>query len=130
MGFIGLLRSIFSDPQTVGLVFDVWGAYLLSRGFIFKRIEEIEAECYGHDLPNGREGLGMSGNLARSMRIQGLEARFGFIFLFLGFMLQGLGQAIPLCRLPPMVSFSLVLLGVISSYIYIRFQIKKMFLSS
>ena len=85
-------RAAFPEEKLVlGIIFDISGAYYLSRGFIFKKPADIKSETYGSANQNLHMSFGMSGNLFCSFYTQGIEARLGFIFLLVGFVLQGIG---------------------------------------
>lgn len=72
--------SINNSISLIGIVFDIVGAWFLSRGLIKKPIEEIRTESvmsfFNYYYAPG------------SIR-QKSESTTGFLFLFLGFVLQG-----------------------------------------
>lgn len=86
--------------QLLGIIFDIIGAFYLSRAFIFKKSEEIKNETYGNSSLDTPIDFGMSGNLFFSFYSQGIEARIGFLLLFIGFLFQGAGVIWPLAILP------------------------------
>ncbi len=62
---------------SVGLCFDIIGAFFLARSFVFKRPAEAIVET--------RSFMDGSPYPLRSITQQSVEARAGFLFLFLGF---------------------------------------------
>ncbi len=80
-----------SSIQLLGIVFDIAGAFYLSRAFIFKKPADIKSEVYGSANQNFTTSFSTSHNQFFSLYIQGVEARIGFFLLFAGFLLQGIG---------------------------------------
>ncbi len=85
-----MFEKILTTPQIFGLILDILGAFYLAKSFIFKRRRDIEAEAYGDDI-EGKYPGGFSDNLRVSFFRQRDEAIIGFLFLLLGFILQGAG---------------------------------------
>ena len=71
---------MIENPQIIGLILDILGAFYLAKGFMFKKLAEIVAEAFGNDYP-GLPG-GMSENIAVSLYRQRVEAIIGSLFLF------------------------------------------------
>lgn len=75
-------------PQMIGLLFDILGAYFLSQGLITKSLKNVVEESRGDEnkpylgTPKDNYGVGLY--------VQAVEARTGFFFLFIGFVLQGI----------------------------------------
>lgn len=100
--------------QLLGLVFDITGAFYLSKAFIFKSPSDIKSETFGSANQRFLVDFGMSGNLFCSFYTQGIEARIGFTMLFLGFSFQGVGLIWPWI----MVSSGFVIFAWILSVIF------------
>ncbi len=94
-----------SSVQLLGIVFDIAGAFYLSRAFIFEKPADIKSKTYGSANQNFLTHFGMSGNLFFSFYIQGIEARIGFLLLLTGFLLQGIGIIWPSIMFPIYVVF-------------------------
>ena len=97
---------MIENPQIIGLILDILGAFYLAKGFMFKKLAEIVAEAFGNDYP-GLPG-GMSENIAVSLYRQRVEAIIGSLFLFFGFLLQGVGVALPNIKIPLCISILFV----------------------
>lgn len=103
-----------SNIQLLGIVFDIAGAFYLSRAFLFKKAADIKSDTYGNANQNFLTQFGMSGNLFFSFYIQGIEARIGFLLLFIGFLLQGIGIIWSSLILPIYV---VLIIGIAITYI-------------
>ena len=97
--FIGLL----------GLCFDVIGAWYISRGLIRKTVEVLKHETGFSFGPND--------NYIISGYTQKIESNVGFIFLLLGFTLQGLSSIITKSSLVSSLSNAEGLLGLVLLFI-------------
>jgi hypothetical protein len=64
----------------IGLILDIIGAWFLAKSFVIKNIEQMENETTTY--------VGGNAFLLESMQEQRIEARFGFRFLFSGFLFQ------------------------------------------
>lgn len=67
----------------IGLLLDIIGAFFLAKSFIFKKIEAIKKE--------GSTTYKSNPHFIKSMIFQRIEAKCGFVYLFLGFSGQCLG---------------------------------------
>lgn len=65
---------------TLGLIFDIIGAWYISRGLIRKTKEEIDIEA------GGKYNIHHSNKI--SLIRQKVECKYGFVFMFIGFLLQ------------------------------------------
>ena len=109
-----------SNLQLVGTLFDITGAYYLSRAFIFKSPLEIKFETYGTGNSRLHTSFGMSGNLFMSFYTQGMEARIGFGLLLIGFLCQASGILWPSFSIPFYATLVAWTFGIIFAYILRR----------
>ena len=89
------------DIGSIGLWFDIFGAFFLAESFVTKKRAEIARETGSYYDRNPF--------LLRSYSYQAIEARVGFSFLLLGFVCQLFGQT---SRFRPGVAQKPMVLGL------------------
>lgn len=102
---------------TIGLFLDILGAIFLAKGFMAKKIQRIINESLTY--------VGRNKWFRDSLVQQKIEAWIGLIFLFLGFMLQAIGNFI---SSPKRINIStfVILLSIIFILILLFFILLKL----
>lgn len=117
------MDSILTNPQAVGIMIDIIGAYFLSRGFIFADTRELIAQSWGTDDKKKNLRGGLSGNLFVGFYRQMNEARAGFIVLTVGFILQLIGT-ISLVRFSKWLGLIMIIASFTIPYIVLKYLLK------
>lgn len=90
---------------SIGIVFDIIGAFFLAQSFLFKKIDRIIKETSSY----------YNGNpfLLPSCIAQRLEAKTGFVFLFIGFLTQMIANTDIINQGKDKIFWLIIILGVL-----------------
>jgi hypothetical protein len=95
-----------------GVVFDIFGAVILSRAFILSRAVELARQIENRWAGNS--------DLLRALCEQSVDARFGVVLLVGGFAMQAASSAGVKIPLVGMLWLSLILAVIVAGYLALR----------